>query len=140
MSAEIDAFCEVFRDGSWQSTTPSYQKRIFPLRWDPGANNYELFNVLGCARRPERVVAVPIAEERGLPKDSCPQLVSLYGSDDFTPRFNPSWLLLSELLSYLEKHENSLEDFIRIPLQDLVRELLRFGEPDCVRIVFWLDN
>lgn len=140
MSVEIDAFCEIFVDGQWQSTTPTYSKRIFPLNWDPGANNHEFFSVLGSTARPQRGVGLVIAEKRGLPDDSCPQLASLYRSDEYTPRFNSSWLLISEILQFIEEHEEHLADYILNPLQKLIDEVSTFGSPDTIRIVFWFDN
>ncbi len=139
MSAEIDAFCEVFRDGRWQSTAPSYRKVVRPLDWDPGCN-HELFNMLGCARKPEQQVAPPIAEERGLPNDSCPQLMELYRSEDYRPRFYASWLLLSEIYSYLEQYESELVDYVHVPLRKLIKEIAPYGAPEHIRVVFWLDN
>lgn len=140
MSVEIDAFCEVFRDGHWQSTTPSFSKRAFRLNWDPGANNHELFDVLGSTRNPERSISLRIAEQRGLPTDSCPQLAVTYKSEEYTPRFNASWLLLSEIMEFVEQHNAELTDYVLVPLRNLIDEIRKHGSPETVRIVFWFDN
>ena len=140
MSIEISIYSETLAEGEWHSAFP---KRAVEHDFGSGANCYEFIELFGSARlsrrnkRPPESWLSPIVESRGLPSDCSLALRTMFEKEAGK---EPSWLLLSELVDYLNDNRSTLDGWIVDILDKNVRKLSKLGEFDRVRIVLWFDG
>jgi hypothetical protein len=101
-----------------------------------GSRSYALFTALAGVRDYSDGRVQIISQPRGVAKDVSEHLRSMIDSwgDD---GHSHSWLRLSELLHVRHTHEVLARD---PEFQDALDDMLRVGDPNDVRAVFWFDN
>lgn len=154
MSIDIYMYAEKCENGVWRSCNPAESSlQDGEVVYDMDTvyehhNAYELASILLKVDRIQRLGVDESARPRGLPDDLSPELKQVVAFRQEKGYCNyPSWLLLSEVLdfSWDEKATSSVElegeEFCQSCqefLQHTVPLLKTFGEPNDVRIVFWL--
>lgn len=143
MGCDIHMFVERREGGRWVTAEHWKEDNTFciahPEKEIYEGRDYAFFYILTGRVRPGRTNAVPIHPCKGIPADACPE-VQRMAEQWKGIGHSHSWLTVAELLHYdwsVYQSEPFAGDYIT---GTFLPDLIKFGPPDDVRIVFFFDN
>ena len=116
-------------------------KLPYPFSSNPySGRNYSLFGALAGVR--DCSMELIVEADRGLPEDVCDEIREEADGWDMDGH-SYNYIYLKEIIesSYYKQTDEELDEYGLIPFfRHTVNELMRLGDPEEIRIVFWFDN